>query len=330
MVDQRRVRLGLIGAGRWGQKILRTVVALRDRCELTHLVTRYQERAALVPYPVTVSQHWRDLVTAPCDAVIIATPPNLHAEMIEACLEQRKPCLVAKPLCLDLETAEHLQARIETSHVPVLVDHTFLFHPAYKALKDALRLSGEIIRVVISEGIGLGPFRSDTPAWWDWGPHDISLCLDLLGDMPTHIAALAGPRDTMGHPEQLSVRLEFAQGTSAWIYAGRLGPQKCRRLAVFTEQSLYRWDGLGTPSLMRGSCDFNHRYAGTGWFDDLQFEEVAIENSGRPLDGVLTYFLDGLAGGDRHYFGSMFGREVIRVLDACDRAMAVPSTVSVS
>ena len=39
------VRLGLIGAGRWGQVYIRTLAALTTRCTLTHLCTSKPERA---------------------------------------------------------------------------------------------------------------------------------------------------------------------------------------------------------------------------------------------------------------------------------------------
>ena len=40
-----------------------------------------------------------------------------------------------------------------------------------------------------SEGGGLGPFRENISGLWDWGPHDISMCLDIVGSMPLNIFA---------------------------------------------------------------------------------------------------------------------------------------------
>ena len=32
-----------------------------------------------------------------------------------------------------------------------------------------------------------GPFRSDTPPLWDWGCHDIAMCLDIVRKFPNQI-----------------------------------------------------------------------------------------------------------------------------------------------
>ena len=92
------LRFGLIGAGRWGQVYLNNISAEPSRFRLTHLATRYPERATLLPYPITVTPNWRDLLKADLDGVIIATPPSVHAEMLEACIAAGKAALVEKPL----------------------------------------------------------------------------------------------------------------------------------------------------------------------------------------------------------------------------------------
>ena len=76
-------RLGLIGVGRWGSVYLRTIQGMADRCTLSHVSTTRPE--ALPPLPGTqVLADWRALVRADCDAVLIATPPDHHAAMLEA------------------------------------------------------------------------------------------------------------------------------------------------------------------------------------------------------------------------------------------------------
>ena len=141
-------RLGLIGVGRWGKVYLRTLASLSDRCRLSGLCTSNPENADGLGPSVTVTPDWRALVQSDCDAVIIATPPATHAQIVEACLEAGKPCLVEKPLCLDVATAERLHRRVQASGVPVLVDHTQLFSPAYQALREAVVRGGELIERV--------------------------------------------------------------------------------------------------------------------------------------------------------------------------------------
>jgi predicted dehydrogenase len=311
------VRLGLIGAGRWGQVYMRTLAGLSDRCRLTHVASSQPRAHDICPPGTIVNTDWRRLIQGDCDAVIIATPPAVHAEMVDACVAARKPCIVEKPLCLDSETAEALHRRVEASGSLVLVDHTHLFHPAYAALKRALAQAGEPIRAVSGEGMGFGPFRPDVPALWDWGPHDVSLCLDLLGAVPERVDAVGGPDGPDGEPELVTARLEFFSGAQAWFYVSRMAPAKRRTLTVVTDASLY-WldeyspDPLRVTPLSRPAASAP---AGPGW------TSLPVESDVPPMTAMVSYFLDGLQGGDRQRFGTSLARDVVRVLSLCQAAL---------
>ena len=314
------LHLGLIGAGRWGQVYIRTLRSLAERCRLTHLCTSQPGQARLVPHPVTVVPDWRALIASPCDAVLIATPPATHAEIVEACLAAGKPCLVEKPLCLDVPTAQRLRDRIRTSGVPVLVNHTHLFSPAYRTLKRTVASSGEPVRVILSEGMGFGPFRTHTSALWDWGPHDVSLCLDLLGVRPHRVEALGGPCGPDGEPEMISARLEFPGEACAWIHVGRLAPQKRRRVCVLTETRLYVWDDMSPDTLTVSSVAFTRRYV-EGMPEPLDAAVLGTSSELPTMVHVLSCFLDGLAGGDTSRFGAGLAHDVTCVLAACEDAL---------
>ena len=310
------IRFGLIGLGRWGAVYVRTISALDSRCRLTHLVTRHPERAALVPYPVTVLADWRQVISADCDAIIIATPPSTHAEMLEACLEAGKPVIVEKPLCLDLGTAERLNQLVRASGTPVIVDHTQLFNPAYIALQKALADAGEPMRNIIAEGMGLGPFRVDVTALWDYGPHSFSLCLDLVGEKPRHLAALSDQFHPHDAAEMVSVRLDFPSGTCAWINMGRLAPQKRSTLTVLTDTKVYVFDDRASQKLMVAPREFSGE-AFASRRQQLEWTPIGLPSQLTPMESFISYFLNGLTGGDRRRFGTDFAVEVIRLLARC-------------
>jgi predicted dehydrogenase len=305
------IRLGLIGAGRWGEVYLRTLRSLDGRARLTDLAVRHPEHLRDVPARVSIRRNWRQLIRADCDAVIIASPAPTHAEMLHACLDARKPCIVEKPLCLDVRTAEQLDRRVSALRVPVLVDHTQIFHPAYQALKRALAAAAEPIRFLLSEGMNWGPFRSDTPPLWDWGPHDVSLCLDLLGKAPSRVDALGGPANVRGAPQLITMRMAFPGGTEAWIYIGCLAPSKRRSLMVATATRRYVLDDTARQPLTVT------RLTST----TMTPSPIRPVSRLTPMASMLLYFLKGLNGGDRTYFGTRLALEVTRVLAAADAAM---------
>ena len=317
------VRFGLIGVGRWGRVHIKTLLALGERCRITHLGTSHPENARLIPHAVEVASDWRALLRAECDALIIATPASTHAEIVEACLEAGRPCIVDKPFCLDAATAQRLHRKAQSSATPVLVNYTHLFDAAYSALKREVAAARQPVRAVISEGLSLGVFRSDTPALWDWASHDVSLCLDLLAARPVCVDALGGPRDPNGRPEQVSVRLEFQDGACAWIHTGQLSPVKRRSLSVFTDRAVYVWDTLDRTPVTVAAINFANRYAGgVPRPDGLEWRPVPGAEGALPMERMVTYFLDGLAGGDRRLFGTQLALDVTEVLAQAEQVMA--------
>ncbi len=313
------IRLGLIGVGRWGRVYLQTIAELADRCMVSDVATsRPDELPPIADFRPRLHRRPEDLLAGDCQAVIIATPPHTHAAMLEACLQAGKPCLIEKPLCLDVDTAERLRAQVEQSHIPVLVDHTQLFHPAYEILRRSLAQTGEPIRRIIAEGMSLGPFRMHPTPVWDWGPHPASQILDLLGRRPEEVRALAGPPSPGGVPELLSAHLIFSGGVSAWMQIGTTWPIKRRSLAVFTAQHLYLLDDLAPEPLRAGALDLIARYDG-GVPDPMTLKPLAVPAGPRPMARLVQTFCDGLAGGDRSRFGLGLACDVVHVLTEIQR-----------
>ncbi|MDP3703315.1 MAG: Gfo/Idh/MocA family oxidoreductase [Candidatus Omnitrophota bacterium] len=313
-------RFALIGVGRWGHTYLRTLARVPEAGQVTLLCTSRPDNAALVPHPVVVTADWREAVrSAACDAVIIATPSVTHAQIVEACVAARKPCLAEKPLCLDLATAMRLHEFVTVSGVPVLVDHIHLFDPRYQALRKALLDGGEPIRALVSEGMGLGPFRSDTPALWDWGPHDVSMCVDLLGAGLQQVTALAGPDGPDGQPGLIAIRAEGPGGAVAWMHVGNLSSSKRRTLTVWTDRHVYRLDAVAPGPAAMAEVAWVGRAAPPA--GELAWRDLLAGSARSPLETLLLYFIDGVRGGDRRYFGTALALEVTRVLAACEQAL---------
>ncbi len=239
------IRLGLIGAGRWGKNFIRTIRGL-DGVTLSALCSRHPDSRSLVDSPCTILRDWHDLVGNDlCDGVIIATPPDIHAEILGAMIRARIPSMVEKPLTLDLQEALDLQQLLRQNPTPVLVDHTYLFHPAYRELK---RLSSQLgpIRSIQSEGGGPGPFRPNYTALWDYGPHDISMCLDLMNQTPHSVTCRACERNQGGNYE---CDLFFPDNVRASIKVGNLASAKVRILTVRHDEHSLTFDDLSPQKL---------------------------------------------------------------------------------
>ena len=318
------MRLGLIGAGRWGKVYIRTIEGLGPRLRLTHLATRRPENRALVKEPVALFSDWKKLIVSDCDAVVIATPAALHAEMTRACLEAGKPCIVEKPLCFDTTTAQALQREAARAGLPVLVNYIHLYNPAVQALKKAIAASGEPIRDILSEGTDLGPFRADVGTLWDRCPHDVALCLDLVGgtgpatSWRTEASAFGGFADPQGRPEMITLRLRWKDGAAAWIQSGRLNPQKRRTLSVITDSTLFHFDDQDRSHCRRIPFDYAGRSRlGSGPLSK-EGDPIPVPDRLAPMEAMLTAFADHVQGkATAAAIGLGLTVELTRILEQC-------------
>jgi predicted dehydrogenase len=222
------LNLGLIGAGPWGRNFIRTIDGL-DGVTLARLASRNPESARLVGPGCEIHQDWREMIkTNDLDGIIVATPPALHAEMTLAAVDRGLPVLVEKPLTLDVGEAETVLDRARSKGVIVLVDHIHLYSAAWEALKRVSLQLGPL-RAVSTVAGNWGPFHKDTPVLWDWGSHDVAMCIDLAGRPPDRATAdLIETRKTPeGQGSALSLELGFGD-VAARIAVSNLHKDKQR------------------------------------------------------------------------------------------------------
>lgn len=308
------LRFALIGFGRWGQRYAETIASVAG-ASLSEIVTRDPARQRLAAARASVTPDWHDVLrSGRSDAVIIATPPSMHAEILRACIDARRPAIVEKPLCLDYERAAQLAARVEASGVPVLVDHTLLFNPAYERLKTEVASRGAI-QFITAEGMNFGPFRHDPPTLWDWGPHPIACCLDLLDSRPDGVRSLGSgsPGGGGSDSDMAAVCLTFPSGATAWIHTGRASLVRRRSLAVFCENGALLFEDGVSSVLDAYDAAWGSRYGLPTAHEAAQPRRI-VKTCERALTRLLQYFVAGIAGGDRRRFGLRLGVEVVGVL----------------
>ncbi len=302
------VRLALVGAGPWGLNIAHTVAAMKG-VELAVVASRNPETAGRLAPGVRVVQDWRDAIDADVDGVIVASPPASHAEIALAAIEKKRAVLIEKPLTMNVAEAERVLEAAERADVLAGVDHVHLFHPAFRELKRRARDLGAV-RAIDTVAGGNGPFRADTSVLWDWGPHDVAMCLDLMGQRPARAEANTRERrrtsDDMG--ESIDIILEFEQGIVANIAVGNIRYDKVRR---------FRVDFDGGSLIYRDHADMALAFV------DRSGKENPIDVSPElPLTCALADFTAKIAAGIRDRSGLALGVDVVRVLADCDAAMA--------
>src|SRR5882672_2591917 len=159
------IRVGICGFGYWGPNLLRTfsqnrgfrVTAVAERLE----AGRAAALAAGGPQ-LRVFDSAEELIDDPdVDAVAIATPVSTHFPLARRALARSKHVLVEKPMCTTSSEGEELIALARSNRCTLMVDHTYLFHPAVCKLAE-VKLSGSLgtISYYDSLRVNLGLFQA--------------------------------------------------------------------------------------------------------------------------------------------------------------------------
>lgn len=307
------MRLALVGAGRWGRNYIRTIAALAG-VELVGLASANPESRSLVPPGCAIDADWRKVVADPgVEGVIVSTPPATHAEIALAAIAAGKAVLVEKPLTLDGAEARAIAAAARDAQALVWVENTQLFNPAWAALKAALPSIGPIL-ALRSEAGSHGPYRrGGIPVLWDWGAHDVSQALDLMGRDPDQVSATWTARGEKDGGETGDVTLRLAFGAVECRTRLCNTMDKCRRFAVHGERGTLLFDDVAADKLTRHPPS-----PGFGW-PTGHGEALAVEAE-MPLARAVRLFAQAVRTPQPGPSPLDLGVRVVAVLERCGPA----------
>jgi len=304
-----KVRLGLIGAGRWGSRYIRTIQGIRNTV-LARVSTKRSELPDLVGPECQVDHRWQSLIDAgDLDGVIIATPPRLHFRMVHYALSHDLPVLAEKPLTMDVNQARALGKLAVDRGVPMLVDHVYLYHPAYRALRREVREKGPL--TIKGNAGNAGPLRPDVPVLWDYGPHDVAMCLDLVQETPVRVSAELLDSRPVGRAvgETIRLRLEFGSGAEADLSLSNILSERRRFLFADTGSVRLVFDDTGDTKLYREPI-------GTpGQREPIPFVAES------PLTVVVREFVEAILRGATTERDADLATEVVATLARCAAAL---------
>lgn len=224
-----KVRVGVIGVGALGQHHAR-VYATMPGVELVGVADACPGRAEEIARQLSTKAHtdYRDLIGR-VDAVSIATPTVLHAEIGEQFLEQGVHVLVEKPISHSLEAADRLILAACKSARTLQVGHSERFNPAVKALREIVRRP----RFFETHRMGLFAPRSlDIDVVLDLMIHDLDIISLLVGSPVAQVNAV-GIAILTKRIDIANARIQFADGCVANVTASRVSTEKIRKLRLF-------------------------------------------------------------------------------------------------
>src|SRR5690606_4520215 len=138
------VRFGVLGAGRIG-KVHAGTVARSGRASVAYVADALPDAAQSMAEAIGAKVVPVDEVIAASDvdAILICTPTDTHADLIEKAALSGKPILCEKPVSLSVERIEACLPVVEKAGVPLMIGFNRRFDPNFGALKQRLD-AGEV------------------------------------------------------------------------------------------------------------------------------------------------------------------------------------------
>jgi predicted dehydrogenase len=234
----KKYKLGIIGAGMYG-KVLMRCFRQDERADIlwVNSASEATTRAAAEEFDVEKwTLDYREVLADPeVDAAVIATPPFLHAEQLEAALAAGKHVLLEKPLAESIESVRRIVAAVERVPERIVLDascrHTRLTRKFQfiKSILDTGRLGtiyhihhNHLSRSTFIEWNPSGAWAMDKKRagggpFIDWGVYDLSFHLGLLDDLPQLTSLRSFSRNDLRDVSRLVSFSDVEQHGAAWL-----------------------------------------------------------------------------------------------------------------
>jgi predicted dehydrogenase len=267
------------------------------------------------------------LADADLDAVVLATPVFTHHSLGSAVLRAGKHLFVEKPLAGSSGEANDLFAIAAECDRTLMCGHTFLYSPPVRMIKEIVD-SGDLgdLHFISSSRTNLGPYRSDVSVLFDVGPHDFSMLIYWLGQMPERVSAIGRDVITPGVQDVAFVDLTFPDGMLAHAEMSWLAPSKLRRTVIVGSRKMLVYED-GTPEPVR-IFDSGIEIGDTSNFGQYQLsyrsgDIVSLRvDSTEPITAELIDFRDAITKGTEPLSDRRMALDVIRTVEAAEASLA--------
>ncbi|GAB3457054.1 Gfo/Idh/MocA family protein [Actinophytocola sediminis] len=209
-MNDTRLRIGLVGAGPWAQRVHGPGVVAHPATELVGVWARRQEAAAAVAATCgggAVPMTSFDDLLATVDAVTFAVPPGVQAPLAQRAVEAGKHVILEKPLASSVAEAERLTAAAERAGVATLMMLTFRYAPEVIDWLATVHRTGDwhggaarwMSATLLDPKHESSRWRHAGGALTDIGPHSFDLLDAALGPITDVLHARFAERGGVWH-----------------------------------------------------------------------------------------------------------------------------------
>jgi predicted dehydrogenase len=273
-----------------------------------------------------VSEPAELLTSTEIDVIAVVTPVWTHYQLAKAALENGKHIFVEKPFTSNTAQAEELIELAAKKNLKIMVDHTFLFTPAVRKIRQLLD-EGTLGKLYYYDSmrVNLGLFQHDVNVIWDLAPHDLSIMDHLIQRRPEAIIA-TGESHLNGFEDIAFLTLYFSDKLIAHINVNWLSPVKVRTTLIGGEKKMLVWNDQAADEEVKiydkgvsvtspeGVYNLLVNYrSGDMWAPRLERAEA--------LTRELTYFVECITKDEIPMNDGKAGMRVVKMLEAASKSL---------
>lgn len=307
--------------GYWGRNLVRNfhrLGALRAICDTDG--TRKAEASERYPDVPFISDMKALIAGGEIDGVVLATPAATHYDVARVALDAGLDVFVEKPLALTAAQGSDLVERAKAGNLILMVGHILHYHPAIRRLREMIN-AGHLgqVRYIYSNRLNIGKIRTEENILWSFAPHDISVLLGLLDEMPDQVTSSGGAWLNQNLHDVTMTQLRFPSGVHAHIFVSWLHPFKEQRLVVVGTEKMAVFDDAAENKLLL----YPHRVEWKNRIPTAVKAEAEIVPlpADEPLLIECGQFLEAIRTRQPPPTDGAEGVRVLRILEACQRSL---------
>ncbi len=334
------MHIAVVGMGYWGPNLVRNFLSHPEVESMTCVdISRKRLNQIQRQFPsVAISTDFEQVLRDPAlQAVAISTPVETHFDLARRALEAGKHVFVEKPMTRTVAESQELVDLAQAKGLTLMVDHTFLFTSAIEKMKQVAG-SGDLGQVLYFDSvrINLGLFQSDVNVVWDLAPHDLSIMLHLLDEVPTAVQATGMAHYQQGMENTAYLTVFFAEKLLANFHLSWLSPVKVRRIILGGDRRMIVYDDMesdekvkiydkGVEAIPQDEEGYDARVQ----YRIGDIHVPALENK-EALAGELSHFIDCVQTGKKPLCDGAAGLWVVKILEAAQESLDSGKRVQLS
>jgi myo-inositol 2-dehydrogenase/D-chiro-inositol 1-dehydrogenase len=192
MSDKQTIGVAFLGLGRMGETHLRNLGAISGM-RVVAVVDEQPERAergkAMSGAEFAMTDQLKAINHPSVDAVVISTPTDTHARLIELASKAGKAVFSEKPIALDLAETQRVVQLVQEQKVPVQLGFMRRFDPGYAKAKAMIE-AGELGKLETFRALSRDTYPPSFEfllgsggLFLDMSVHDLDLARFLVGEV---------------------------------------------------------------------------------------------------------------------------------------------------